>query len=383
MYNFNSRDKRYAGSYSTSGGATGSYTISSTNDPRKASDDVVYVNIDVYNSNPTTAIPMELTPITRTQPLVNRASDYYCSVVRFEIPKVNIPYFEFPTSAPFFADKQFYITFSDGTTDTTQQLAYVVSGIASPSGSQPIFFVNQFLKSVNDAFIAVNAQAIIDGVAGVTANPPFIRQLANGKFEILVDQAATFQLWFNWNLYRFFNGIFGFYAGYNNPNLKDEMIYYLPADTGLIGNTVTIGGVTYLQATQEYPGFFLWESVAGIILATSTIPILSEFTQGNDTSGNNVTLKSLTDFIPSKDEGIPNVTPYQFYSNQPRLIDMKGSDPITKFDLKLFYRDTYNLIIPMTLAPFSSFSVKLMFVKKSLYDNEYGGNYPALPLLGQ
>jgi hypothetical protein len=94
----NPRDKRsnHVSVERYSAGATGSIGNPNSHDPRKDTDDLVYVNINVFNPNANQGIPMELPPVTRTQPIVNRASDYYCSVVRFEIPKIGIPYFHFP-----------------------------------------------------------------------------------------------------------------------------------------------------------------------------------------------------------------------------------------------------------------------------------------------
>lgn len=391
MYNFASNDRRGHNYGGVRGGATGSYTVTASSDPRKATDDVQYFNIEVYNPYPDKSIPMELPPTTRTQPIVNRASDYYCSVVRFQIPRVGIPWFDFPNSNPFYDNKQFRITFSDGTTDTTEQLQYVSSGIPSPLGNQPVYFIPQFLKSINDGFIAANAQAIIDGVAGVTANPPYVRMRDDGKLEFWVDQASTVEIWFNWNLFRYINGTFSFYEGYGNANNKDERLFYLPADTGIMLGTNTIDGSTfvpplatdYYSIVQDYPAFYFWDAVNGIILTTSTLPILSEYSQGIDASGNNVTLNSLTDFIPLNESGKANNSPLLYFANEYRLVDMKGQDPITKIDIKIFSRDNFGVIRPMFLAPFESFSVKLMFVKKSLYDNEYGGNVQAgLPILG-
>ena len=381
MYNFRPGDRRYSNrEINIVGGSTGSIIAPPAgHDPRKSTDDIVYVNINIYNANQTKSIPMELQPITRTQPIVNRASDYYCSVVRFEIPRLGIPFFNFPDPSNV---RQFYITFSDGTIDTTQQLTFIPAGILT-GVEQPVFFVNQFLKSINDGFRLCNAQALLDGVVGVTANPPIILMRGDNRLQILVDQAASFQLWLNWDLYNYVQGIFGYFNGYNNTDFKDEQIYYDPADTGILNNRVTFDGVDYYAAIQEYEAFYTWLDLAGLLLTSSTLPALPEYTQGVDQSGNNTTFNILTDFIPSLDDPVPDNSPFIYTAKNYRLIDLKGDSPITKIDIKAYYIDKFNIVKELYLPPNTAFSAKLMFVKKSLYDNEYGGNYGSpLPILG-
>lgn len=385
MYNFSSRDKRYSRVRGAAAPIT-DMTITS-GDGRKDTDDVVYVNINVYNPSLTHSIPMELPPVTRTQPIVGCASNYYCSVARFEIPRIGIPYFHYPKLDPV-ADpteaRQFYVTFSDGVNDTTQQLAYNAAGILPSNGDLPVYFVDQMLKSINDAFRLGNAQAVLDGIVGVTALPPYIRRREDSRLEILVDQAATFQLWMNWELYNYVQGIYGYFAGYNNANRKDEQIYYLPADTGLLGNVVefpAVGDPPYYYVVQDYAAFYTWNDLAGLFLVNNSIPALPEFTQGIDQSGNNTTLNILTDFIPDLDNATPDNSPFVYTSQNYRLIDLKGEGQINKMDMQAFYIDKNNVVRLLYLPPGTAFSVKVMFVKKSLYNTEYGGNYPQLPLL--
>jgi len=381
----NHRDRRSNHININHGGATGSVISPQSHDPRKNTDDVVYVNINVFNPSPTVAIPMELPPVTRTQPIINRASDYYCSVVRFDLPRDSIPYFEFPSDSDPLYYNHYYVSLSDGTTTTTTKLQYVSTGNIL-FNTQPVFYINQFLKSVNDAFAACNAQAIIDGVVGVTVNPPLVVRREDDRLEILVYDAATCQVWMNTQLYNFFRGIFALFNGYNRSDFLDNQILYLPADTGLLDNKVEFpatSGDFYFAAIQDSAAFYTWDDVTGILLTSNTLPTLSEYTQGIDLSGNNVTFNILTDFIPNRDVLYPDTSPFLYTSQNNRYIDMKGNDSVLKIDIKTYYIDSKNIVRQMYLPPGEAFSVKLMFCKKSFVDNEYGGNaITGLPILG-
>ena len=77
--------------------------------------DYIYYNVRI---NPTGRDTEANYEIYKTNPILNKPSDYELSVVSFKIPSDSIPIF-------FFEDDYYYVTLSRNSTDQTEPLQFI------------------------------------------------------------------------------------------------------------------------------------------------------------------------------------------------------------------------------------------------------------------
>lgn len=134
----------------------------------------------------------------------------------------------------------------------------------------------------------------------------------------------------------------------------------------------------YYKFTQEFGTLQYWASLNKIIIA-SNMPIKNEFLPAGNVgsvninqSGSNVTFPILTDFIPTVDNtaGITRTIAYYVPQGQYRLVDLLSDTPLRNIDLRVFWQDGDGNTYPLEIPVFESLSVKLAFVRKSLYKGD-------------
>lgn len=146
----------------------------------------------------------------------------------------------------------------------------------------------------------------------------------------------------------------------------------LPRDYTLSINNPALAGLNgaYLFNTQEFVTLQYWNSFKNIIFTTASIPIQAEYIPANNTTGGqgsgSVAYKPiLTDFEPLLPRAGDARTLLQYYPQGPyRLIDLLGTQPLQKLDIKIFWQDIYDNLHPLVIGPNELASVKLLFIKK-------------------
>lgn len=337
-----------------------------------------------------------------TQPILYNPQDYYCAVVRFQVPGSNLPIL-IPEIQPFpntDLNKTIYsVTLSYGTNISPQTFIEFISQspnapqslpltsthpTADPTSYYYIFEYTWFLSLINTAL--ASAFAAIPGGPPVNSLPPyFIFDPITERVSLIAQQAfydrstvaTPINVYINYPLSAFLEGIRSIALSSASATGQDLLFditnlnnsnWYTPS-----GPLVPpISPLTLLEMEQEYPTIANWNSLQTIQLVSNLLPINREYIpQYNSASQGIVSSQGiLADFVPIVSLGPEARTSIEFISNGPwRLIDMFGSTPITRIDLTFYWTDQFGrqfiIIIPINHAV----TCKLLFIKKSVYRN--------------
>jgi hypothetical protein len=131
----------------------------------------------------------------------------------------------------------------------------------------------------------------------------------------------------------------------------------------------------YLQLQQEYACTSLFYSTRSIQLTTGSIPVNSEFIPsaaaivGSSSGGSNNSRTIITDIEFNLGSELQSVKPYLQYtaSSLYRMIDLTSSTPLRVIDIQVSYVDELGVMKPLMIAPNDSMTIKLAFVKKSVF----------------
>ncbi len=365
---------------------------------------------------------------TRTVSLLPKCSDYYCSVIRFDIPLDLIPILIMPivpgTDAlgpppaaprnitPFIIGIRYngvtYVqnniaNFFGPTTDYSANIIwtpedYTVMPVfqTSPKALIPspylyMFSYDTFIDMINGALAtayAIFAAANVGAPQAIAGVAPFyffdpakqlISLVAHKSWTTTLAQhfpdppgVARVCMNYELNLYldafhtmQVIPGIF--------PLIPANNINVIIEDLGWNGYPVnTYPAVpTFVFITQAYNNITYWNSLRRIVITTNTIPIVQESVPvGDRNTGAAATLPIISDFIPQLTTGGDSRTiAYYTPTAQYRLADMIQDQPLQKIDLKLFWSDKDGNLYPIYISQFQQANIKLGFFKKTIYKN--------------
>lgn len=337
-------------------------------DTRLQNPDNVYVDVQLSNDSglldPTKSkIMIAQYSTTRSNPIIDKANDYYLAIARFEIPNNDIPLF-------LFKDKSYAVTMVNGGVSSKVYLTYT-----TPPGniSKSIYAIQTFLDSLNVAIATACANV---GIAEVPkAYLDRNTQLQGIKFSdnanwLGADYTPAWQLWMNWQLFYFFQTMQVFFTGQFDP--VDGRAYRIYVKDNYDGNYVAFPAPNAgYNMTQETQLLALYISVLNIIVATTSLPVNAELVaiKKGDTSSS---FNTIADFIPGQVANYSdNFTPYIYNPSFYRLIDLQSNASLNKLDFQIYYTDADGNVSPLYLLPSQKLSIKFIFVKKALYNNEY------------
>ncbi len=343
---------------------------------------------------------------SKTLPILDNCSDYYCSVVRFEIPLDSVPLYIMPIipNQPNNDLTIYVVGFTFSGVTYSQNVMYLPdNNILLPhnngSGFQnqpfmvidPYYYVFTYQNLLNSINAAIDGLWLVSGLSGASPSgtcPPFFSfDAASQLFSITIPQElipgtsgeVDASLFINSPLQTLFNSFeLSFndtdHKGYNQPYGADFFFIF----NDFINNVVeTFSGCAgnYITYTQEYPTTQNWVSLRKLLITTNTIPIQSEFVPTFNMNGSQKSdagsLNILTDFTPQIETlaGASRTIAYYVPTSQYRLIDMKASRPLYNIQLKILWQDKSGNLFPVLISVTQQASVKLAFLKKSLYKN--------------
>lgn len=331
-------------------------------DIRLQNPDNVYVDVQLVNPSPDNVMIAQYST-TRSNPIISKANDYYLAIARFEIPNNDIPLF-------IFKDNSYAVTMINGGVSSKVFLQYV-----TPPGniSKSVYAVQTFLDSLNDAIATACANV---GIAEVP-KAYFSRttQLQGIKFSDNANwlgDALTpvWQMWMNWELFYFLQTMQVYFLGQFDP--PDGRAYRIIVKDNFDGNYIASPAANAgYNMTQETPLLSLYISIMNIIIATTSLPVNAELIalkKGDSSS----TFNTIADFAPGQVANFSdNFTPYIYNPAFYRLIDLLSGAPLNKLDFQIYYTDADGNVSPLFLLPSQRLTIKFIFVKKSLYNNEY------------
>ncbi len=375
--------------------------------------DNTYLNIVINGALPiyngTTTLTNEQNVIaeysvTKTTPIIDYCSDYYCSVIRFTIPLNTIPILicpiipnqPYPNLTPLifgiyngltYSLFVNYISESNHGPPAQNQLTQVITDYYY------IYYYEQFINMVN---ITLNTLWINSGLQTIfptVTQPYFVYNSGSGLISMIVPQCfvnitsplITIPVIFmNEASIQFFDTFPLKFYDYNQPSGRDYDFIFnyatqiVPPVLGVnpvletnayapYNGTIT-SPPSYYRFFQNYQTTFIWSSLRKLILSSTSIPIFGEFTPSSLNGSLNNSFPVLTDFVPNielpgQSRGIAYYNPKAQY----RLIDLISTSPLQKIDIRIYWEDKLGNLYPLTISAGQQASIKLAFLRKSLY----------------
>lgn len=319
----------------------------------------IYYNLDI---KPTANNNIAIFSENRVLPIVEKPEDYELAIVRFRIPSQYVPIFLWRDG--------FFVTITYAGVDFTTELLWTPN---SPAGDfdwygRAVWHYQDFIDSINDG-LKTSFDNFVAGTAGFVGKPtlpPFMSfNPTSERFSIYApieynsSAVNPVEVWFSVSLYEFFPSLQSIYGPINT--VKQNQII-IKSKYGL--NEEIINSANYYEMQEETSTLNLWWDINSLVFETGSIPVVSENLSGQT----NKTLKIITDFLIPPNSF--NLSAYTFEPNGPlRYMSLQTSQPLTRIDLKIYWRskqgENYELRIPEN----DSVSMKLHF--KQLGDNDY------------
>lgn len=252
-----------------------------------------------------------------------------------------------------------------------------------------VFAVQEFIESTNNAFLTTftELKAAHPGFPG--SHPPFIYfDPLSGLFGIVAESGA-------WQPNNPTGGIIylspvlqGFFNNFNIGPLIEP--YGYPVNIEVLGAnsrypsgnlfTVAIGADPYgniatyaaLDQLEQTSSLCYWNHAEKLLITTGTLPIQYEYLANTPAGidgavqvGSSSNFQAvLVDFVLSeigldRCEVVYNANPY-------RLVDLRGTTPISTIDLQLYWQDRFLVNHPILISPNDYAEVKFLFRKKFL-----------------
>jgi hypothetical protein len=337
--------------------------------PQDANQDILYYNITMYNDLKEEKPILAQMNETRVSPIVERCSDYLVGVQRFTIP-INIPLQIYPEQSQ--ADNLYRVGLTYKSTTITKPVRYIsYSNIFEYVSNREILSIQQILDMTNQAYQECFNDLIIADPSFAGNRPPVFVYDANARLFTLYapDIYSNYQ---NPALYCGITMTFPFYLNYFNSLASKGPPLNPPGSLDIVfivenrlENTFVSGPITYYKMQGEYDPRSVFNHFSGIQFRTSTIPANPEFLE----SENNESIRILTDFEPFA--GYSNGDPVQFSTSgisNVRLHAMNSDKPLLNIDLKIYIEYKTGETFPLYLFENDLATIKLVFVKKSLYE---------------
>jgi hypothetical protein len=231
-----------------------------------------------------------------------------------------------------------------------------------------------------------------NSVSGSVANTPFKFELAfNAPLyslfsslpatkKVITNSTGKRELYYTLNFYSSGLGLLT-----PNPALNSIIPYtflstYTNSSTGVVTIPTTYTGEyshqkLLIKQSQEISTIDTWTPVNAIVFTTTSIPIIvNQFTASSSigssppsSSLDNAFAFVITDLQSNQQGYRPNIllTPKIY-----RMIDLTGNQPLKNIDINVFWRTKTGTLIPFTLASGAMSSIKLLFQKKVLGENQ-------------
>lgn len=368
--------------------------------------DNVYLNVvmnhsgGITNETPTIASYN----VQKTNPIIDKPSDYYCSIIRFEIPLDDVPLAIMPI-VPNQANPNLStlkIGIEASSVDYTQTVIYEPDdALDAPVPVQnqtfqvitPYYFIYEYNNLVAMVNVALSNAWIAAGSPGGAGNCPFFFWNTDTQlFEFYVSNAfiaSGADVYFNESMRNYFDTFRIQFLGYNQPNGHDYEIVIRNATTNaqyykpyLVKESIAaatlfpydpIPAGAWFKFAQEYSSIAYWQALRKILIISTTLPIVSEIVPGQNAgtktqNGVSTSFPIVSDFVPqvelvSQSRSIAYYVP----TSQYKLIDMTSDTPLSSIDLKVLWQDKQGNNYPIYITSEQQISIKLAFLKKSLY----------------
>lgn len=344
--------------------------------------------------------------VTKDTIILDRAGDYYCSIIKFDIPLNNVPLLIMP------------IVPNQSDNDLTPLVVgivyngvnYPLNLIYLPSNSgtgitgtgfqnqkfqviNPYYYVYEYEVLIRMTNLAIEQAYINSGIpalfsAGSVPPAPFLYlDPISNLVSLVVHTMWTSlfspltgvpQLYMNTQLANYFDSFYFTFKGYDQPQGRDYIFitagpaYPTPNQGYALFGTTPTNPPTYYRFVQEYSALQYWSSFKRILITSNTIPVNPEFvpTLGN-VGGLNVSFPIISDFTPQIEgsAGTSRSIAYYVPQGQYKLVDLISDSPLQKLDIQIYWQDRNGNNYPITVSYNQQITVKIAFFRKDLYKN--------------
>lgn len=363
-----------------------------------------YYNISIANNENNSTYTYATYKENLNQQLLSNPSDYYLTILRFQIPTADIPILipEIEAWPNTDVNKTVYnvtLEYRSGATTYTATAPVIYIPNVPPSYAIPrpitaddpnpmknpsnyyfIFNYRDFIDMVNNAFIAAFTDLSGQIALPPGTNPPFITY--NGQTYLMTmhaspsyltpaystpppPQSGQVNIYMNYKLFTFFSGIEFILNDYLSPKGVQ-----LPVRNY---NGVNFDGTNYLMA-QQYPTLSVWNVFKAIQIVSFFLPTEPEIIPIPNYNGINSatntynTTSVVKDFVPFYENGPEFRTFINFrYNGSYELIDMNSNSPINTVDINVYWLDRYGNKYLLSIPYNQILTIKFCFIKKSTF----------------
>lgn len=383
---------------------------------QEAEPDNVYFNIDIVNDgsgNPlddggggyTGEFRQATFDQTRANAIINRARDYYMSVIRFRVPLYTVPVMIWPVELgqtdPLVSSMQIGLSYENlDELPPINRRTYFTNVVLIPRNffeppvvlapfeKQPntqylwVYDYENVIASINEILRTLTIQLVDDvnstnpGFFPADIAKPFINWDPTSKlfyFETLFDyfveqpelgtaQDPVIEIFWNTSFQRYF-------TGFPVQSITDGR-YGVPWNPRrLIIEKYNNDPVEFDITTQNYPTVDTWTPMRVLLFESNISAIKGELTTLDSSFK-----KILVDAIPDEFFAEPRNDYVYFPNNNTRLVDIIDNSDVKKIQFLVKWLDIYGYEHVLYVPPYSFLNIKILFQKKSLkkvYQNKY------------
>lgn len=346
----------------------------------ESKEDNIYYNLNLVNNSHET-VPLQFST-TLSADIVPNNENYYFSVIRFNLDGAALPIF-------IFKNNTYYVTLEYNGFVASQVVIYASTSTVPLNNF--VYSYQAFIEMINTAYAsAFTALGLLTTLPVGAVAPYMVYDTTNNLISMYAqisyyDRTLTtpIKIWMNDYLYFFFDNFRTLFNGVNNADFRDFQILVYNIGNGQNTQTLNPSIPTgYYKMTQEYQALFHWWDPLRISFKSNIMGLRSEYTSIQNTVSNEISvaggsgsgipsITQLTDFIPAFDSG--NASGWRsnlvyLPTSQYRLLDLIGVGS-RNIDLNVVWFDKQNIEHQFYLAPNRTATVKMLFVKKSLFKN--------------
>lgn len=356
--------------------------------------------------------------VTKNDRIIERASDYYLSVLRFTIPLDATPLFIMPIVPN---------TVNAGNTGGAPDLTPFIIGIEyngsyfpinlnyvaqnnvaiKPLQNCPLQVISEYyyvynyevlLNMINTAITTVLTNsgllALFPGYLApyfyLNSNTNLISLVVPNYFtEIIAPEVALPKLYVNNILNTYLDGFNTKYKGTGNLTGNDvEFVFNTKPNNNYVpcGTTAPVTTIPpalpakpyYYRFVQEFSCLEYWTSLRRIIVSSNSLPTRNQYVPvaNNSAIPSNTNTNAITSSFPiisdlvlqlDNSPGLSRSICYYNPSAQYQLVDLISDCEIRTIDISLFWEDRDGNLYPIELSLLQQCSIKLGFFNKELY----------------
>lgn len=359
--------------------------------------DNIYVDLSCVNNNVNQQVPLQFSH-NRNSAICDDPQNYYLTVLKFNIPTNTVPVMcvSIQTGQSDVNKSIYSFTFKKGNNVYQSYLSFIAQDKSASSPTVPttnqdistgyyyLYNFSWFVDLLNNTLqSAITGLKGLDGTVDDSTPPYFLFDPSSEELVLSCPQLAfdlagntPIEIYCNTQMY---NMLSSFKFQYQGINVLNGMNYKFDVKNQYGTNIYqTTDDVNYIQLYQEYNTTSLWNYCTGIVLCSSTLPILETAVSAPQVYGNssfpydqnnNVSQPIISDMSLSLEKGSYRPGVYYIPTSQYRLIDLFGHSDIRNIQISVYWRTKYSQLIPLMLNADSSAYIKIGILAKCLFNN--------------